>query len=85
MALAAPLRFPFPEHLDEALAELNEPNEEAVSNEEAASDEVEAESEEVEVVNPPSVSAQVQVLPKNNSESLLNATIKGILGIFKNL
>ena len=71
MALAAPLRFPFPEHLDEALAELNEPNEEAVS------------SEPNEVVNPPSVSAQVQVLPKNNSESLLNAAIKGILGIFK--
>jgi hypothetical protein len=83
MALAAPLRFPFPEHLDEALAELNKPNEEAVSNEEAASEEVEAESQKVEVVNPPSVSEQVQVLPKNNSESLLNATIKGILGIFK--
>jgi len=106
MALAAPLRFPFPEHLDEALAELNsntgEPSEEAVSSEPSeeaaseASEEVEAESEngeeveaesengeEVEVVNPPSVSEQVQVLPKNNSESLLNATIKGILGIFK--
>jgi hypothetical protein len=81
MALAAPLRFPFPEHLDEALAELNpnvgEPNEEAVASE---TDEEVAVSEQNEGAP---VSEQVQVLPKNNSESLLNATINGILGIFK--
>lgn len=83
MALVAPLRFPFPEHLDEALAELNgmagEQNEVGQPNNGAAV----GQPIEASLSSAPNESIRVSPQHKNNSELLLNTTISGILGLFK--